>query len=58
MRPDLFAAYFFQKVNVIVNSAAIDPAIYNGKKKINGVSKMFMNNEAIKVCMKSIKKIN
>ena len=34
--PDTFADHFYQKVNDIVNSAEINPAIYNGNKKING----------------------
>ena len=53
--PDLFANLFFQKVNDIVSNAVIDSTIYNGKKKINGNSTMFMNKEAIVECLKSIK---
>ena len=38
-----------------MNSAEIDPAIYNGNKKIDGNNKMFMNREWISECLRSIK---
>ena len=53
--PDSFANHFQRKVNDLVSNAMIDPTIYNGKKKLNGSSTMFMNKEAIVECLKSIK---
>ena len=53
--PSSFAKFFANKVNVITNGVAVDPAVYNGKKKLDAGNHMFMTTNDVKKCLESIK---
>ena len=52
---DKFAEYFDAKIRNLSEQATIDPSIYNGRKKINGVNKMFMDEDSVRECIATIK---
>ena len=54
----VFANFFSNKVNSIINQAAIDPKIYNGKRKIEVENEFFMASTDILECLKTIKSKN
>ena len=47
--------FFVDKVNVITDGVAVDPAVYNGKKKLEAGNHMFMTTNDVKKCLESIK---
>ena len=53
-----FAAFFVDKVDKIVNSAIIDPTVYNGQTKLAVAESDFMSQPEIIECVKQLKMKN
>ena len=55
---DCFANFFEDKVDKIVNTAIIDPNVYNGKTKLAASESNFMSETDIIECVKQLKMKN
>ena len=53
-QPDQFASYFDEKIKAIINTPCIDDSVYNGRKKVESLYKIFMDQESIRDCVLSL----
>ena len=53
--PDQFANHFDAKIRNILENVSINDEVYNGIKKINGNNHHFMDRDAVKTCIQSLK---
>ena len=54
-RAECFADYILNKVKQVTESTVVDPTVYNGTRKIDASSGMFMSMNDVEGCIKSIK---
>ena len=56
--PDTFASFFDNKIKKILQEVNIEEDVYNGKKMVHAIDKMFMDENSIKECMLTLKPKN
>ena len=54
-RSDYFASFFEEKVKIITEQVKVEQDVYNGRRKIDAISQMFMGPKEVIECIKSIK---
>jgi hypothetical protein len=56
--PETFASLFNNKIKKVLEEVNIEEDVYNGKKMVHAIGKMFMNEKSIKECMLTLKPKN
>ena len=56
--PDTLASFFDNKIKKVLQEVNIEEDVYNGKKMVHAIDKMFMDENSIKECMLTLKPKN